>query len=227
MYFFEYNIMKMLKKQPAILKNIWTNYHIQKKSEIEFPNWKGKSKPSQGIGYEAYKTGGEDEEDGADAAQGEDEDCSKKTQAEEELEGEAGLAEAVGGEQLEGSGANEAYNHLAQQTEDVVDIAVAFAALQENDCKEHEDDGQQDDGAGGQQGTKDGLPRFVARVEDGGVACIGGGVDAHRARRHLADGKDVGKLLRGEPVVVDGHLTLDEGYHGIAAPEREEPDFEE
>ncbi len=31
------------------------------KSEIEFPNWKGKSKLSQGIGYEAYKTGGKDE----------------------------------------------------------------------------------------------------------------------------------------------------------------------
>lgn len=228
MFFFEYCIMEMLKNNPQF-QNIDNEIIITniKKNEVEMSNWMGTPKPSQGIDYEAYKAGGKDEEDGADAAQGEEEDSSEKTETEEELEGEAGLAETVGREQLEGSGGNEPHHHFAQQGKDVVDVLVALGALQKDDGQEHEDDGQQDDGTGGQQGPEDGLPRLVARVEDSGVAGIGGGVDAHRAGSHLADGQYVGELLGGEPVVADGHLALNEGYHGIAPPEGEKPDFEE
>ena len=61
----------------------------------------------------------------------------------------------------------------------------------------------------------------------GGVADVGGRVDADGAGSHLADGNDVGKFLRREPLVARDHLSLNHREHGISAAEPEQSDFEE
>ena len=63
-------------------------------------------------------------------------------------------------------------------------------------------------------------------IDDGGVAYVGGGVDANGTGCHLGHGHDVGKLSHRHPMVVGHYLALNHGEHGITATETEESDEE-
>ncbi len=67
----------------------------------------------------------------------------------------------------------------------------------------------------------------VARILDGGIAAVGGGVDADGTRRHLRDGDDIGKLCRRQPVVVLHRLVLNQRQHAVSPSESEEADLKE
>ena len=58
----------------------------------------------------------------------------------------------------------------------------------------------------------------------GRLSC--GRVDADRAGGHLADGYNVGKLLRGKPCMSGYDLALYHGEHGVPPAESEKSDFE-
>ena len=61
---------------------------------------------------------------------------------------------------------------------------------------------------------------------NGGIADVCGRVDADRAGGHLADGYNVGKLLRGKPSMSGYDLALYHGEHGVPPAESEKSDFE-
>ena len=128
---------------------------------------------------------------------------------------------------MESRSGNKANNHFAKQTENIVNIAIAFGMLQKDDGHKHKHDRKQNDGTRSQQGPKNGLPRFVASIENSGISSIGGSIDAHRTRGHLAYSENISKLLRGKPKVVDSHLALYKSNHGIAATESEKSDLKE
>ena len=65
-----------------------------------------------------------------------------------------------------------------------------------------------------------------ANVASGGIADVCGRVDADRAGGHLADGYNVGKLLRGKPCMSGYDLALYHGEHGVPPAESEKSDFE-
>ena len=67
----------------------------------------------------------------------------------------------------------------------------------------------------------------IAGIMDGGIAAVGGGVDADGAGGHLRDGDDIGELGGGEPMVTLDGLMLDEREHTVAATESEQADFKE
>ena len=66
-----------------------------------------------------------------------------------------------------------------------------------------------------------------ASVMYGGIAAIGGGVDADRSRCHLRDGDDIGKFSHRHPMILCHHLSLDKGYHRIATSESEDANLYE
>ena len=131
------------------------------------------------------------------------------------------------GHKRDGGGGDEADDGEAKDLENDVEGRIGLVGEEPTANDEDEGHGEDENGKGGDEGTSDGYGRGVALGDDGGVACIGGGVNAYGTGGDLADGQDVGELLRGEPAVLFDNGTLDEGYHRIAAAEGEEADDEE
>ena len=81
----------------------------------------------------------------------------------------------------------------------------------------HDDEWQPHDGKGCQEGAQPGCPDRITRMETGGVAYIGGAVDADRTRSRLADSHDIRKLGIGEPMVLYYSFVMDERQHRISS----------
>ena len=157
-----------------------------------------------------------------------DEGAEEDGDADVELPGRlGGGGEVLGGHEQEGRGGKEAHDGGAEAGEDVLYGGVVLILHQELGDEEHKDEGGQDDGEGGRGRAEDAHEVGATAVDDGGVAYVGGGIDADGTGGHLRHGDDVGELTHGHPVVVGDYLTLDHGDHGVAAAEAEEADEEE
>lgn len=176
----------------------------------------------------ARKTRKGDEEDGAfTVTDGEDEDGEEDGDGGDEGAGERGGAKVVDGEEGEGGGGDEAEYGEAEGAEEGGHGGVVFMVLLPLAYDNDEGGGQQDDGEGGDEGAEEGHIGRVACRSDGGVADVGGGVDAYGTGGYLADSENVGKFCRSNPGMTGYHLVVDEGNHGVAATEGEESDEEE
>lgn len=93
--------------------------------------------------------------------------------------------------------------------------------------EQHEDEGRQGDGKGGCGTAEDAHPVGTSCIDDGGVAYVGGGIDANGSGCHLRDGDDVGEFTHRHPMVVRDDFALYHREHGIATAETEEAYEEE
>ena len=92
---------------------------------------------------------------------------------------------------------------------------------------EHQEERGEYNGKGGRGRTDDAHPVGIAGIQQGGVAHVGGRVDADGSGRHLADSYDVCEFLCREPPVAGDHFALYHGEHGIAASKAEQTYLEE
>ncbi len=137
----------------------------------------------------------------------------------------AWCGEVVGRHQHQCGGGQQSHHGGAQTLEDAFHRVCLHVFHEHLADENHQNKRRQHQREGGGEGAEHGHRRAVAGVENGGVAAVGGRVDAHGAGRHLADGHDVGELCRGHPVPVVHHLALNKREHAVAAAKSEQPDF--
>lgn len=130
-----------------------------------------------------------------------------------------GVAEVLFVHQQEGGGSQEAYHGGTQALEDALNQRMVLVFEEELTDGEHQDERGQAHGKGGHE--------TAPNAACGSEAYIGGAINADRAWRHLTDGDDVGKLLRGEPTMDSDYLGLDQGEHGVAASKAKQADLKE
>ena len=183
---------------------------------------------------QAGEGAGAEESDGghaveAAADEGEDE--------EEEAAGNlpCAVAEVLGGEvdaarleeEEERGGGDHAHDGGTEHGEDTLDARMVLVANQDAAEGKHDDERREYEGDGGNSAAQNAHKYAVAILHGGGVANVGGTVDAYRTRCHLADCHDVGELLGGNPVVARHHLAVDQRDDGVATSEAEESHLEE
>ena len=181
------------------------------------------------VNQQARYAAEQDEQDGTGFEfEGGDEHHGEDGDADEKLQRVGGVgAERFGGDHQQGGGGNQAHHGHAEHGQGGGHHGVLPVPHQQVADNEHHDDGQQDGGEGGGQCAEDARPFRVARVDHGGVARVGGGVDAHGTGCDLRGGHNVGELLRGQPALFLHHVVLDEGNGGQSSAETEDADLQE
>lgn len=130
-----------------------------------------------------------------------------------------GRAEVLGIHQHQGGRGEQTHHRRAEACKYGLYGRMLLILQEELADGEHQDERREHHGKGGD----DGAPHTARGRE----AYVGGRVDADGAGGHLADGHDVRKLLRRQPVVARHDLALYHGEHGIAASEAEQSYLEE
>ena len=141
--------------------------------------------------------------------------------------GIVGRAEILGRKQQQGRRRQQTHHGRTQTHEDMLHHGVVLELHQELADEQHQDERREHHGESGRHAAQHPPRMPVSGIDHAGVAHVGGRIDAYRAGGHLADGHNVRELPARQPVVAVDHLALDEGNHGIAAAEAEQPDFEE
>ena len=129
--------------------------------------------------------------------------------------------------QQQGRSCQQTHHRGAHHAEHALHHGGVHVLEEEAAYQYHQDERGEHQGKGGGGAAQDGHRAAQSGVLHGRVATVGGAVDADGARRHLADGHDVGELGARHPLVVHHHLGLDEREHAVAAAETEEAYLEE
>ena len=130
-------------------------------------------------------------------------------------------------DQDEGGGADEA-RHAGLEPFHGARVQPATLELEvELHDEQHDDKRGDHDGQGGGEGAAHPQQLAAGGVVQHVVAHIRGAVDAHRSRRHLRNGHNVGKGGLADPGMLHHHLVLDKGQHGVAPADGEGTNEEE
>ena len=139
----------------------------------------------------------------------------------------AGCAEVLFVHQQERGGSQQSHHRGPEGGEDALH-SIGVHVFHEHLANEnHQHQRGQHQSEGGRCRPQHGHGVAVAGIVNGGVAAVGGRVNADWAGGHLRDGHDVGELCRREPVVVHHRLGLYERKHAVAAAESEQTYLEE
>lgn len=125
----------------------------------------------------------------------------------------------------EAGSADQAGDGGPQAGEGALDDPVLLIGLQEARDDEDDDDRRQHEEERGQQRAKD-AQGHAADGSAGGIADIGGHVDANRAWGGLGDGDHIGEHVGRKPAVAGLHLG-EEGERGQTAADGEQAGLEE
>ena len=124
--------------------------------------------------------------------------------------------------QEQGCGAYQAHDAWAQTDEDALHHRCVHIFIQHFADKNHQNQRGENQGKGCHGTSEYGHHAAHACIVHSGIAAIGSSVDADRSWCHLRDGNDISELLHRHPMILRYHLSLNQGYHGIATSESED-----